>query len=382
MRPKQLRIVEIFPRYTDIHRGKEVGLLLSNFIRHQNCLGEIWTLNKKELPKPPHHAKMMILRRPFFFHTIWRIIKNAKNIDVLFMVHSHPLNIPYTIAYKLRNPNGIAYVKADMDESILQLSKTTPKNIIRRIKIFWNLRVVDIFSVEQQRIASVLRARYPSQASKIIDSPNGYGDEIAITIPSFEKKSNIILVVGRLGSKQKATDTVLKVIERLKPDLKTWRVLLIGSIEPEFQEVIDSFYKRNPELKRNIIFTGPICNKERKKMLRLYARAKILFMPSRWEGFSNVPAEAAHHGCVIIGTPVGGVNELTAYGRIGELCAIDDVQSLTKALRRRILNESLLKKESTQSRKLCDQRFLWSKITEHLMNEFIRAYNKKSKNKG
>ena len=104
-------------------------------------------------------------------------------------------------------------------------------------------------------------------------------------------------------------------------------------------------------------------------MLDFYNRSRILLMPTRWEGFSNVPAEAAHFGNVIIGTSVGGVFELTDEGRIGKLIPIDDAAAITKALKKFTSDRKLLERESKRSAEFCDKNYSWKEIVKPFAKE-------------
>ncbi|MFP4386785.1 MAG: glycosyltransferase, partial [Alphaproteobacteria bacterium] len=66
----------------------------------------------------------------------------------------------------------------------------------------------------------------------------------------------------------------------------------------------------------------------------LYARAHVLCIPSRWEGFPNVLGEALAHGLPAVGYEgCGGVRDLISHGENGVLAAGNgDVDSLSEAL--------------------------------------------------
>jgi glycosyltransferase involved in cell wall biosynthesis len=255
-----------------------------------------------------------------------------------------------------------------MDNTLLSLRTFTLLNIIRRIKLRMNLAIADIFSIEQERILELIANMHPNYKHKLLHLPNAFGGK-AIAPLSFAKKKNIIVTVGPVGAKQKATDIILNVAERL--DLRNWKLIMIGAVLEEYKGELDEFFKRNPQLKDKVIIKGHIGNRE--EMMRYLREAKIIFMPSRWETFSLALCEAAYYGTVIVATPVGGASELTQKGTIGSLCGFEDVNDMVGQLKKRMKNQRLLEKESTATRKFCKKNYTWETIIVRLYTRILSA---------
>jgi glycosyltransferase involved in cell wall biosynthesis len=63
------------------------------------------------------------------------------------------------------------------------------------------------------------------------------------------------------------------------------------------------------------------------------ARAKVLVLASRWEGFANVLLEALAVGTPVVATDCpSGPAEILDYGKYGQLVPVQDVEALARAL--------------------------------------------------
>lgn len=116
--------------------------------------------------------------------------------------------------------------------------------------------------------------------------PAGIAQEIILSEPvPEEKRGDYILYVGRLHIKNKGLDTLLKAMDDVPKKL----ILLgRGPDENKLREMARG---------RNIEFAGFAEEPQKLKMLE---RAKILILPSRFEGFGIVLLEAAARGTPVV----------------------------------------------------------------------------------
>jgi glycosyltransferase involved in cell wall biosynthesis len=236
------------------------------------------------------------------------------------------------IVYKLINKNGFLYVKADGGNGFtnvdLRLRTLNPVKFLKRaIKrcLYANfVKSVNLISVETQLVYNQFASAKMygiDMAKKTRLLYNGFDMEQFLEydfrIKDISEKENIIITVGRLGTKQKNTEMLLNAASEL--NLKNWKLVLIGPIEKtecNFQESIDDFYAKHPNLRETIVFTGPIYDK--KELWDWYNKAKVFVLPSRSEGFAIVFAEAVIFRNYVISTDVGGASEMVnpCYGEI------------------------------------------------------------------
>ena len=152
----------------------------------------------------------------------------------------------------------------------------------------------------------------------------------ALKIPekSFAEKENLIITVGRLGTKQKNTEMLLEALKLTKLD--SWQIALIGPIEPTFQSYLNHFFQENPTLKTSVVFTGAIYEKQ--QLWEYYNRAKVFVLTSEWESFGIVLTEACRFHNYILSTPVGNAEHIISASGQGEIIPVNDSVYLANTL--------------------------------------------------
>lgn len=265
---------------------------------------------KKDLPDFERGVEFIKIKRVFSFlgnFAYWvkllkrykvlkYLMKNAKKIDVLMLFHVSRCSYWNTYFYKKFNPMGKVYVKADFNLGVYQkelsVINSSPKNLKeffrkRRETKEYNKRkklipLVNLISYESLEAYNFMKDSYAGieTKGKTIYLPNGYDNlfiEKNFRIKEFKEKENIILTVGRLGTKEKNTELLLESLKEI--DLKDWKVVLIGSETEELLKYKEKYFKENPELKEKIIFTGEI--KDRKELYEYYNKSKVFVLPSK-----------------------------------------------------------------------------------------------------
>ena len=187
---------------------------------------------------------------------------------------------------------------------------------------------------------------------------NGYCDFLPNKSINYDEKANVILHVGRIGSKQKATEVLIEAF--LKADLKDWKLKLIGNVEEGFCEKIEIF-KDNPKFIKNVEFTGVITDKEH--LYDEYKKAKIFAMSSQQEGCAHVYSEAALNGCYIVSTDVDGISDIRKYSSI---VPVGDVDALALALENAVNDDEKVKENSLALQEYVVNECNWNRIIGRL----------------
>jgi glycosyltransferase involved in cell wall biosynthesis len=192
--------------------------------------------------------------------------------------------------------------------------------------------ITDIFSTEVKEGIDKISSFHPQIGKKLVYIPNGIdaglAGKIFAEVKKADKKENIIITAGRIGTKQKNSLMLLKALELL--DLRDWKVFFVGSVEDDFCGTIADFFEKNPYLRDRVIFKGMLEKKE--ELYSIYNRAKVFVLTSEFEGFPLVFPEALHFGNLIVTTRIGPADDITDSGRIGFVIGQNDHEALAKKL--------------------------------------------------
>lgn len=165
----------------------------------------------------------------------------------------------------------------------------------------------------------ILSEEVSSNRSKFVTIYNGIHDEPWAPIAEGRKLGNL-LFVGRYDV-QKGVDILFDAMRTLGPAgfaLKTVGGAVVGhplTVLPP-ASVTDLGWRRPDEIRT------------------LMAEADAVVMPSRWEGFGLVAAEAMRAGRPVIATRVGALPELVIDGETGVLCDPESPEALAAAVKR------------------------------------------------
>lgn len=256
----------------------------------------------------------------------------------MFFHYYRMLTPIYGIIYKTLNPFGKLYVKLDADIIALKY-KDEYKNrfdaTVRNLMHWWFAKIVDCVSCETSVAYNAImnsKATCYKFRNDMVKMYNGFDEEglqsVGLDIIPCEKKDNIFITVGRLGTEQKNTEMILDALAGV--DLRDWKFYLIGPIEKDFQSKIDSFYESNPNKRSNVIFTGSISSK--REIWDYYNRAKVFVLSSTFEACALVLCEAYKFSDYIVSTDVGGFSDIVNKEQEGMVVNQNDAKQLAHVM--------------------------------------------------
>lgn len=169
---------------------------------------------------------------------------------------------------------------------------------------------------------------------------------------------SFLLYVGRLTEK-KGVSYLIEAMAKVVNQSPGCRLLIIGhgELENELRKKVESL-----GLQKAVHFVGGLPNDQ---LPPYYATADIFIGPSiqakggDTEGFGLTFVEAAMCGCLLIGTRVGGVEDIITDGRNGFLVPPADAKALAEKICEAVSKLDSLQEIREQGRKDAIEKFDW-----------------------
>lgn len=329
----RLNFVHIFADAENQHLGKDHCIIANYIAEMYNASaflvtenwGQHFDLNHTVVPKleiisisglkrsKPSYIEMLIDQLIF-------IIRNSKNIDVLYTCHFSTRAKLSALIYKFLNKNGYVWIKTDVSTYGVkeQYFNSIKSGLLPKVKIALNrlaLYSVDLLTAESFEATEWIKKTYPHESKKIHRVPNPINtpliERLGVRAGLHLGKENSIITVARIGSTQKNNELMLAALDGLQ--MNGWTFTFVGPIESQFHKEIHAFYERNPQLVDCVRFIGNIDDKC--VLYQIYAKSKVFCMSSRYEGFCNSQLEALYFGLLNVSTNVSSIDDIGCNGK-------------------------------------------------------------------
>lgn len=198
-------------------------------------------------------------------------------------------------------------------------------------------------------------------AAEIVSVQAGVPDEL---FDLERAESDYLLYFGRLDWFQKGLDVMLDAMKLLvarRPGLRL-KVAGRGKDLPRLVEQAGQL-----GIAANLEVLGAVGDAERDV---LFAGARVLLMPSRFEGFGMVAAEAMAAGIPIVATTAGSLPEVVDPPEGGVLVPPGDPESLAAAVDA-LLSDPERRHALGKSARRSAERFRWDRVAEQHL-EFLQ----------
>jgi L-malate glycosyltransferase len=387
------RYISLFPPYKDIHFYKDPGQVPFRFMKLGYNVKIVCYKNEKYYYETIKYLHMQNipnnrLTRKYDLGMVTYLIINSLKIDILNIYHLNFQSLLFAFIYKLINPLGFVYLKMDnchysgtypwekifdqtkKPDKIFKIYNSKKERRHNKIIKKYFINKIDLWSVEDEGSRKYYEKNYQFLKNKFITVFNGHAIDLnkKYKLKSYSEKENIISTASNLGTYNKATDILMESFRRIVHKCN-YDLHLAGTIEPQFEEYIYSYFKKNPELKNRVIFHGSL---KKDELYDLYNRSKIFCLPSKFEGFAVVFPEAMYFKNAIITTPYVSPRDLIKDHRIGLIVEKDDPKALAKALIKLIRNNEMMKKYGKNAHRFAKQELNWDNIILKLNKEIER----------
>jgi glycosyltransferase involved in cell wall biosynthesis len=166
-----------------------------------------------------------------------------------------------------------------------------------------------------------------------------------------------LLYFGRLDIIQKGLDTLMDAVALIAAKRPEVELRMAG--RGKDMERVRSM-ARELGIERNVQFLGAVSEAERQ---RLFAGAAVQLMPSRFEGFGMVAAEAMAAGVPLIAAASGSLPEVVDAPRGGVLVPAGDARALAGAALA-LMDDPAARETLSRSARESARRFEWGAVAD------------------
>jgi glycosyltransferase involved in cell wall biosynthesis len=390
MNKKSKKFVTVFPGYQDYHFYKDPGQIPYRFSKLGYLSSVVFYSDKNSFFESEKYIDLVKIPATRFKKRLNQgilvyLLRNCRDIRVLNLFHFTWQSLLFAFVFKTFNPRGFVYLKMDAScysgtyqwekifnptiiPSFTNEEKETFKSKLKnKIVSRYFVKKIDLWSVEDDYTRNIYQEHYGFFKKKLVTVYNGHAADIPLIREArqFNDKDNIILTVGRLGTYQKGTDILLEAF-RIITGNNNYELHLAGSVEPGFENEINLFFKKNPELKERIIFHG-ILNRE--ALYDLYNRSKIFCMPSLYDGMAIVFPEAMYFRNATVTTPTVSPAGLISDFKLGLVAEGADPIHVAEKLQILINDEHLIRTLAENAHDFSSTKFNWDRIVAELEGE-------------
>lgn len=296
--------------------------------------------------------------------TFYKEIVEALPISSYAIIHTHYW-MSGLVGCELKKNYGIPFIHTNHS---LALAKKEGSGELDRFRLACERQVL----IEADTVLATTK-----QEKELIErcAPKSRVEVIPIGVaPIYLTKSidvshvntNYYFYAGRLVKTKGIFELIAAFKEVItKPDVPKDVLLIVAggtkaSINPKTQLPRNrKILKALQGIEDRVLFIGP---QNAKQLKVLYANAIATIMPSYYESFGMVAAEAQATGCPVIATNVGGLQEVVVDNRTGIHVPKASPKALASAMRELLVKKTMRLMMKKQAKKRAMTTFNWKEI--------------------
>lgn len=182
---------------------------------------------------------------------------------------------------------------------------------------------------------------------------NGLDTELFSPDPSERKSTSEILCVGRSTDPNKGIRTLIRSLTKLPRHVT---LTLVDDDSPDNQV---RAWAREVGVLDRLRLTGRVGSDE---LVRLYRRAAVVVVPSRYEGFGLPAVEAMACGTPVVASRAGALPEVMQLTEGGVLAERDDPDSIARGVRMLLENEETRAMMAKRGRERVVETLSWPRV--------------------
>ena len=300
-----------------------------------------------------------VLIPSFLLSFLFHILKEARNCDVIQA--NWAICGWLAIILKPFHRKPIFVTLRGSDIPAVEEKKQQKKSILLRMVVCFSTAVVTV----SESMAKNLSELMPIYKKKIFVIPNGVNSIFHKKEKKCDRKDKQSLKLIFIGSlvHRKGIDQLLRALNEVKTRDFFLNLVGTGPLEDQLKLLVKEL-----NLTSKVNFIGSVPHQ---KIPQILQQADVLVLPSHHEGRPNVVLEAMFAGLPIIGTNIGGIQELVQNYKTGILFKDHDVCALAEAIIYFIDNPDKIEEMGQASREwIISQRLTWNNAAQAYVDLF------------
>ena len=210
-------------------------------------------------------------------------------------------------------------------------------------------RVITSSGASADRIQRDFRVR----PERIAMLGNGLDTELFSPDPEVPRSDTEIVCIGRASDPNKGIRNLVRALALLPAHVT---LTLVDSPQSEA-----STWARELGCADRLQLAGRVPTDE---LIRLYRRAALVVVPSRYEGFGLPAVEAMACGTPVVATSAGALSEVVEVGGGGVTVRPDDPEALAKAISDLLAHPEQRRRLGSLARPRIEAAYAWPRIAE------------------
>jgi glycosyltransferase involved in cell wall biosynthesis len=165
----------------------------------------------------------------------------------------------------------------------------------------------------------------------------------------------VVLFVGK-DWRRKGGEVLLEAFRALRETVPGARLQIVGTTEPREEPGVEVLGRID----------------DRGHLMRLYAGAAVFCLPSLMEPYANSAVEAMAHGLPVVVSDAGGMPEFVLPNGAGLVVGAGDVEALSAALRRMLLDRELADRCGAAGRRRVERYQNWDRVADDVSAQLRR----------
>ncbi|MFN3236175.1 MAG: glycosyltransferase family 4 protein [Pseudomonadales bacterium] len=234
------------------------------------------------------------------------------------------------------------------------------EKVVRRLK-----HIVTVSDVSRRDVADAFQIN----AGGLTVVHNGIATDIFKPMPAVRRIPNRIMATASADQPLKGLRYLLQAIKQLAPQFPDIHLTVLGKLKEDGDT---ANLLKNLKIDQHLTFVSGI---ETEELVRLYAEASVVVVPSIYEGFGLPAGEAMACGVPVISTTGGALPEVV--GDAGVLVPVRDADAIATAVTELLKDDQKRESLGQAGRERILKHFSWQVAAEQFVGEYQKVMGQK-----